>query len=139
MLDGDVAEIDALVADQPAAINMIEMTFDEFYALAFKSTQARFALDQLAKKFKDDCDALTGATPVSESLSWQKQEQYARAYIADPTQPAPQLDALALSRGFGETAVQLADKIVTNVAAYETAYFGLLGQYQASKKAIFEA
>lgn len=131
------SEFEQLLSDQHQECNAVEITFDEFYPLAFKSSQAQFQLEQLAKKFKTDCDALTGGVPVDEALSWKKQEERAREYLADTTQQSPQLEALALSRGLGETVEQLAVKIVTNADNYEMAHLTILGEYQAAKKAVF--
>ncbi len=95
-------------------------------------------LENSAKKFKEDCGGLTNQASTNEMLSWEKQEMRARKYLEDPLVGCPQLDMLALSRGLGETVDQLAQKIVANAEAYETAYFALLGKYQQKKKAVFE-
>ena len=138
MLDGDQVELDALVAAQPVEISMTELTFDDFFALAVKSNQARFALENLEKKFKADVQAITGQVAMDEVVSWDKQEKLAKEHLLDTTKPASQLQAMADARGFGETTEALALKIVANAEAYESAYFNLLGKYQAAKKAIFK-
>jgi len=137
MLDGDQVEIDALVAAQPVEISMTELTFDEFFALAVKSNQAKFALENLDKKFKADVQEITGQVAMSEVVSWDKQEKLAKEHLLDTTKPAPQLQALADARGFGETTEALALKIVANAEAYEKAYLTILGAHQAVRKAIF--
>lgn len=128
----------AIVQQQPIEIGFTEIYFDEFFLLASQSSQAKFMLENSAKKFKEDCGGLTNQASTNEMLSWEKQEMRARKYLEDPLVGCPQLDMLALSRGLGETVDQLAQKIVANAEAYETAYFALLGKYQQKKKAVFE-
>ena len=138
MIDGDPIEIDALIAEQPVEINLTEIDFNSFYALASKSSQAQFEIGNLETKFKADVQEITGQVAIDEVVSWDKQEQRAREFLLDVTQPAPQLQSLADSRGFGETAEALALKIITNADAYEIAYMSLFGAHHAAKKAVFQ-
>jgi len=75
---------------------------------------------------------------MSEVVSWDKQEQRARTFLADTTIPSTFLQTLATARGYGETSEQLATKIVENAEAYELLYLEVLGQHQSKVKAMFD-
>lgn len=83
--------------------------------------------------------ALKNGYPQWEIDGWHKQEEQARAALADNSAVTPLLDSLASSRGVDR--LWLAQKIVDKVAAYEAAYGALCGKRQALEddiKAIHE-
>lgn len=72
---------------------------------------------------------LTAHYSQHEKLSWPKQEEQAKALAVDPEAPAAYLRGLAAARGID--VLTLRDKIIANVAAYETASAAILGWQQA--------
>jgi hypothetical protein len=74
-----------------------------------------------------------------ELASWTKQEDEARAYIADNTIATPLLNGLVETRGLGEAVLALANKVIENADNYQKAYSAVLGTYQGKKKAITSA
>jgi len=74
-----------------------------------------------------------------EPASWKVQEEEARAWMTDNTFLAPLLDSLLLNRGFNETKVELASKIITKADAYKVFYGKLLGQLHAKQNEIESA
>lgn len=88
--------------------------------------------------FNEGVAALVKGIPKSERESWPKQEYEARNILSDPNFPAPYLTRLAERRGKGETAAQLANKVMKNVAVYEESHADLLGDFQAEMKRIEE-
>ena len=138
VVDGDQVQLDYLIALQPIEIEFTEILFDEFFALASKSNQAEFEVDNLEKKFIADVQGIAGRVSMNEVVSWDKQEQRARTFLADTTIPSTFLQTLATARGYGETSEQLATKIVENAEAYELLYLVVLGQHQSKVKAMFD-
>ena len=67
-------------------------------------------------------------TPLSEKLSWNKQESEAREYLKDDTAHTPYVDALLASRNKGETKMDLINKIITKAEAYSVFHGTLLGK-----------
>lgn len=67
-------------------------------------------------------------TPLSEKLSWSKQESEAREYLKDETVHTPYVDALLASRNKGETKMNLINKIITKADAYSVFHGTLLGK-----------
>lgn len=137
LMDGDATQISDLQKKQPPEIAFTEIALEEFIALASKSAQAKFALETLAKKFKEQCDLISANASIDESLSWPKQEALANTFLADQTKKNIPLENLATARGKGETVLELANKIITNADLYAQAYMSILGEYQAAKKAVF--
>jgi len=135
---GSESEIVALVSEQPVEIELTEIDKGEFIAQATLSSQAQFRLKNLANLFKKQCDELTGGVSVDEALSWKKQEERAREFLADTSKSCPQLAVLCSNRGKGETEEELALKIVTNADNYEVAYLTILGKYQSARAEVFE-
>lgn len=80
--------------------------------------------------------AMTGNTDPAEMASWTKQEQEARAWIADNAVITPIIDNLIIGRAMGESKANLVAKIITKADAYTVAYAQVLGAYHAKQKAI---
>jgi Xaa-Pro aminopeptidase len=74
-----------------------------------------------------------------EMASWGTQEAQARAVLANAAASAPMIESLRIARGKGETAVQLAQKVVFAAEAYAAAYTPILGKRQAAIAAIAAA
>lgn len=70
----------------------------------------------------------------SEVASWRKQEEEARAYLADNTSPTLIIDSLIVGRGLGETVEEFAQLVTAKADAYTVAYGVLLGKYQRAVK-----
>jgi len=74
-----------------------------------------------------------------EVASWTKQEAQARAYIASNLTVVPLLSGLIISRGRGETLLELSNKIVAAANAYEIGYSSILGNLQAKGRLVVAA
>jgi len=84
--------------------------------------------DDLLKSFNADVEQLSTAVP-HEMVSWRKQEDEARAFLADNTVSTPFIDAQMTTRSL-ETKDELIAKIIANADTYQVAYAQLLGKYQ---------
>ena len=67
-------------------------------------------------------------TPLSEKLSWSKQESEAREYLKDNNAHTPYIDALLASRNKGEIKMDLVNKVITKADAYSLFHGTLLGK-----------
>ena len=67
-------------------------------------------------------------TPLSEKISWGKQESEAREYLKDNNAHTPYIDALLASRNKGETKMDLVNKVITKADAYSLFHGTLLGK-----------
>jgi len=85
--------------------------------------------DDITTAFNAAAEAISNALP-HEMASWRKQEDEARAYLADNSVPTPALSALVVARDKGETVFELATKVVVNADTYASVYFPLLGKFQ---------
>lgn len=136
-VSGDDAEFELLLADQHLECQASEIGFDEFFALAIESSQARFQIEHLDKQLTAEIGKINEGASQNEMMTWAKQEQEARALIADPLAVTPMIDGLIVSRGLGETREQLANKIIAAANHKAGLIADCLGKYQASKRAIF--
>lgn len=94
------------------------------------------ALKAAKSEYDQAIKLLVNDAPYSEIASWDKQEQEARALLADSTASTPFIDKLVLARGLGETREILAGKIVANADIYASEAARLLGEYQKKVKEI---
>lgn len=94
------------------------------------------AISKATDTFNNSVVELVKGIPNSERESWTKQEHEARNVLADPSFQAPYLSTLAENRGLNETVTELAQKVIDNVAIYETEHAKLLGTFQAELKRI---
>lgn len=90
----------------------------------------------IRQDYENSVKAMTGNTDPAEMASWTKQEQEARAWIADNTAIMPIIDNLIISRAMGESKSDLVAKIIVKADAYAVAYAQVLGAYHAKQKAI---
>lgn len=72
---------------------------------------------------------LTNTYPDQETATFYKQEQEARAYVADPTSPTPLLSALAQGRGIELD--DLVQRVISKADAFAVASGSVIGQRQA--------
>ena len=79
-----------------------------------------------------ECDAEIGAIkatyPDTEVMSWDKQEQEARALLANATATTPLIDSIASARGLGR--VELANRIIANADQFAVASGTSIGKRQ---------
>lgn len=108
----------------------------EFTDAELLAQQKQQALIQAKAEYDTGIKQLIGDVPYTEIASWDKQEAEARAVLADANVATPFIDALRVSRGLGESRVELAGKIVANADAYALGAADLLGKYQAKLKEI---
>lgn len=79
---------------------------------------------------------MTGNSDPAEIASWTKQEQEARAWMADNAVVTPIIDNLIIGRAAHESKADLVAKIIIKADSYAVAYAQLLGAYHAQQKAI---
>ncbi len=77
-------------------------------------------------------------TPLSEKLSWSKQESEAREYLKDESAHTPYVDALLASRCKDETKMDLINKIITKADAYSVFHGTLLGKLHIKLQEVVE-
>lgn len=93
-------------------------------------------LSTIKTYYENAVRTMTGNTDPAEMASWTKQEQEARAWIADNTAITPIIDNLIIGRDMGESKADLVAKIIAKADAYAVAYAQVLGAYHAKQKAI---
>jgi len=74
--------------------------------------------------------------PDYEQLSWDKQEQQARAWLADQNTSTPLIDAIAERRGLDKT--ELCQRIIGKADAYEAEVGAVIGDRQAQEDRLDE-
>lgn len=67
-------------------------------------------------------------TPLSEKISWGRQEYEAREYLKYNNTPTPYIDALLTTRNRGEDKLELINKIIAKADAYAVFHGTLLGK-----------
>lgn len=85
-------------------------------------------IEELKLQLESYLDKSINDTPISEKISWSKQESEAREYLKDATAHTPYIDALLASRNKGETKMDLVNKIITKADAYSIFHGTLLGK-----------
>ncbi|GLQ31671.1 hypothetical protein [Litoribrevibacter albus] len=75
--------------------------------------------------------------PDYEQLSWDKQEQQARAWFLDKTTETPLVDAIANARGIDKQ--ELCQRIIAKANAYESEVGAVIGERQALEDRVVEA
>lgn len=90
----------------------------------------------LKADYTDAIKDMAGDVDASEMASWTKQEQEARAWVADNAASTPVIDNLLIGRNMGETKAQLVAKIIAKADGYAVAYAQVLGMYHAKQKAL---
>lgn len=89
---------------------------------------------QLAGTYQQAIQVITGIVDPAEMVSWYKQENEARTYLADSAAVTPILSVLVISRNQGETVQELAEKIVSKAERYDLEYASILGIYKDKQK-----
>ena len=95
----------------------------------------KLKIEELRNEFDKIVDEYIFDTPLSEKLTWDKQEAEAKAFLSDPASPTPLIDLLIISRKKGETKEELANIIVSKANFYIEFQGDLLGTYHSK---IFE-
>ena len=90
---------------------------------------------EITALYQQEVKALTDAQAY-ELSSFVKQENEARAWLANNTVNTPFIDGLLIARDLGETKAELVDKVILNADAYATAYSQILGKFQKISKKI---
>lgn len=80
---------------------------------------------------------LRAGYPDSEVLSWSKQENEARAFVADANAATPLLDALATARGIGKA--DLAGRVIAKADTFAALSGALIGKRQGLEDQIAAA
>lgn len=91
-------------------------------------------INEINNTFEAEMALITSQYPETEKLSWDKQEQEARAYLADDTAITPMLDAIATARGIDKATLAL--RIVDKADAYSLAVGSAIGKRQALEDAV---
>jgi hypothetical protein len=151
-LPSNVVEVDmqtnrpVLRWDQKTFVTGVEKVGDAYVATyseavdKYATPEAKLKAITTNKKMQEGSNERTFAYKSKELVaeysdgeirSWDQQRAESTAYIADNTASTPLLSAIASARDI--TVAELANKVLNNVAAYETAYGTLLGKYQKNK------
>ena len=85
-------------------------------------------IEELKLQLEKYLDEHITDTPLSEKISWGKQESEAREYLKDNNAHTPYIDALLASRNKGETKMDLVNKVITKADAYSLFHGTLLGK-----------
>ena len=100
------------------------------------SVTFELARAQLYRDFEDQMQALSEGSTTAEKDTWTKQEQEARAWLADNTVSTPLLDAMVNTRGV--TKEYLVGKIIEKSDAYSSEVGRLLGEKQRLEKELIK-
>ena len=92
------------------------------------------ALSVINASCEQAISAIQSGYPVSEVLSWPKQEAEARSYVADPSAHTPLLDALAEARGIDKA--DLAARVILKADAFAKYSGAAIGKRQALEDAL---
>ena len=114
----DIADIDALIANQATEINCTEITQDEFRTIV--STTAQFARikKMVDEKYTKEVAVLIAQYPAVERETWATQLSQAKAYkISGDEADAPFLKTLADAES--DTVVNFADAVIAKANDYE--------------------
>lgn len=107
-------QFEQLVEPEPVALTLEE-------AKAYKLQEINMACDTILGQ-------LTNTYPEQETATFYKQEQEARAYVADPSSSTPLLSALAQGRGI--PLEELAQRVLAKADAFAVASGSIIGQRQ---------
>ena len=122
-------EFDALYAeiDKYAKLNPNKVTEEKPHVLTFDELKA-IKLSEINSKYSEATSSLVSTYPSTELLSFDKQEQEARAWLKDNNIETPLIDALAEGRQIDKT--DLVNRIInkSELFAIQTGY--LTGQRQ---------
>ena len=89
----------------------------------------KLKIEELRNEYDKIVDEYIFDTPLSEKLTWDKQEAEAKAFLSDPASPTPFIDLLIISRKKGETKEELVNIIVSKANLYVEFQGNLLGMY----------
>lgn len=127
------ADIDTLIASQPAGINAMIITKEEFKTLFQNSEQYRRILKQVDDKFREAVSVLTSQYELEERETWATQVKQAISFKQSGNdEDAPFLKTLAEREN--DTVDSFADAILENSNAYEAFMADKLADKRAHKK-----
>jgi hypothetical protein len=86
-------------------------------------------LDNINYQCEQTISIISSSYPASEVLSWPKQENEARAWLADNAATTPLIDALSSARGVGKA--DLVGRIIEKANLFAQVSGQLIGQRQA--------
>ncbi|WP_416242738.1 hypothetical protein ACLSSQ_11555 [Azospira sp. APE16] len=92
------------------------------------------ALAAINASCEETIASIQAGYPLSEVLSWPKQESEARSYIADSSASTPLLDALAEARGIDKA--ELARRVILKADAFAQFSGSAIGKRQALEDAL---
>ena len=111
---------------------IIEDIFSEEEKIRIAADTAKQAksqkIEELKLQLEKYLDEHITDTPLSEKLSWSKQETEAREYLKDNNAHTPYIDSLLASRNKGESKIDLVNKVITKADAYSLFHGTLLGK-----------
>lgn len=110
---------------RPVLVDPPPLTLDEVKAAK---------LAEINAEFDAEIGAIKATYPDTEVMSWDKQEQEARALLANATADTPLIDSIASARGLDR--VELANRIIANADQFATASGASLGKRQKLKDEI---
>ena len=84
------------------------------------------AITRINEEFEAEMKAISSQYPPTEREGWKRQEDEARAFLADPLAPTPLLDSLISESG--EDKNDIVQNIMDKVAAYSAFYGAALGR-----------
>lgn len=91
--------------------------------------QRTAAMERVNNGYQAELSAVLSTYPESETLTWDKQDQEARAWAADSSAATPHLDAIAAGRGMGKA--ELVSRILAKSDAWIQASGSATGKRQA--------
>lgn len=97
---------------------------------------APFLMEAANLEFEQAVEQLTVGIPKDEQMTWAKQEEQARLYLADSDTITPLLDKILEQRSKFTSKTELAEKIVEKADMYEAAVGELIGKRQAIEDSI---
>lgn len=126
------------LASKIKELSLVEITEDEAKAILnpppTEAELAKQAKAQINSEYELAVRELTTGVPDSEKSTWLKQEQEARAYLADSATATPLLDALSAARGTEKSL--LVGRIIAKADLYAQAIGTLTGIRQAKEDAL---
>jgi len=129
-IDGTVNEMTTAVKAVVLGICMAWTDVD-YIAPAFE-TQVEKRKELIEVAFIDNITKITIGITSLEIASWTKQEEEARAWVADNSAVTPMVDILLTARNLNETKAEFVDKIISKADHYVVVYAGYLGRLQSA-------
>lgn len=120
---------------KPKRVNGAWVEGEDASVLFERAVKAK--LGEINAAYEQEMSAIKAGYPLSEVLSWDKQEAEARAYQADSNAATPFIDALATERGMAKA--ELVSRIMAKVDMYEQTVGMLTGKRQRLEDQVLAA